>query len=157
MARQKRTWVLVLLVVAICSAAAIVWMVRQHDNQHLASSEDCAVVAQLAREWTATAAADNDSVASDAPLPVGDRWMVMSDKARAAADSVSTPELKRDLNHWAQGFALFAQLDRDSSTQPPQGHPDELTNASEAGRLIYNTADRLRGACPNAWPSQDGG
>ena len=142
-------------VLVFYGVAAAIWIVR-NTTDAAAPPDDCAIVEQLAREWSVRAAATNVAADSDErdPSYVFDRWSVMSDKARAGADSVSTPALKQDLNKWAEGFALFAQLQRDATGQPAHesGKPGRQPDLDQAGDLIYNTAADLQEACPKGWP-----
>lgn len=44
------------------------------------------------------------------PLTEADGTPALSEKARTAAQSVSDPAIRDDLNSWAAGFALLAQI-----------------------------------------------
>ncbi|QUR66005.1 hypothetical protein [Mycobacterium spongiae] len=153
----RRPWLFVLIatVFVVCGAAATVVIVRQNTDTN-PPAEDCAIVERLAQDWKVRAAANTATTGSEErdPSSVFHRWSVMSDKARAGADAVSTPALRQDLNKWADGFALFAQLQRDAIQQPFEvgWQPGELADLNEAGDLIYDTANDLRQMCPNGWP-----
>ncbi|MGV0834027.1 hypothetical protein [Mycolicibacterium thermoresistibile] len=129
-------------------AAVSLWWLHQDANT-TESAEDCAVVEGLAREW-----AEVEKAAQRGDTPVG--WSVMSDKATAAAESVSAPTIKGYLMAWADGFNLLAQIQSDEADAPIQGglSSDEFERIRAAGDLIYVTADDLHDACPNAWVPQ---
>ncbi len=78
-----------------------------------------------------------------------------SAKVRAAAQSVSDPAIKEDLDSWADGFALLGQVIRDDAQRSsPKGPTGEAERIHQAGDLIYLTADKLRAVCPDAFPGR---
>lgn len=132
------------------------WAVRHHRAPSAASADDCAVVAQLARLWRADSENSMDALArDDNSLTGADGTAALSEKARAAAQSVSDPAIKHDLNSWADGFALLGQVIRgDVQQSAPEDPSRESERIHQAGDLIYLTADKLRATCPNAFPAR---
>lgn len=132
------------------------WAVRhQHHSSSAASAEDCRVVAQLAQLWRADSARSMDSLASDDsdPPAEADGTAALSEKVRSAAQSVTDPAIKQNLASWADGFALLAQIIRsDAQRSTPTEPTAESERISQAGDRIYLTADKLRTACPEAFP-----
>lgn len=156
---RYRAWTLrtTALVAVACVTLGLVWAFRHHRASPAASADDCAVVAQLARLWRADSENSMDALARDDnnPLAESDGTAALSEKVRAAAQSVSDPAITDDLNSWADGFALLAQIIRGdaqrSSPEDPSGESDRI---HQAGDQIYLTADKLRAACPDAFPAR---
>lgn len=149
-------WTLVTtaFVAVACVTFAGVWAFRHHRASPAASVDDCAVVAQLAQLWRADSENSVDALAqgNNNPLTEADGTAALSDKARAAAQSVSDPAIKDDLNSWADGFALLAQIIQgDAPESSPQDSSGEAERIQKAGGQIYLTADKLRTACPAAF------
>ncbi|WP_421841278.1 hypothetical protein [Mycobacterium sp.] len=116
--RKTWLWVSTALVLVVCGGAAAIWIVKS--NTHTAtdavgSADDCAIVAQLGREWMEMVPSINNELSTGPGehsdiVAIADRESAMGDKLRAAADSVSTPAVKEQLNKWADGTGLGAQL-----------------------------------------------
>ncbi|WP_131809631.1 hypothetical protein [Mycolicibacter sinensis] len=145
------------LVAVACLAAGVAWAVRHHRTSPVASADDCAVVAQLAQLWRADSEHSMDALARDENIPLAeaDGTVALSAKVRAAAQSVSDPAIKEDLDSWADGFALLGQVIRDDAQRSsPKGPTGEAERIHQAGDLIYLTADKLRAVCPDAFPGR---
>lgn len=143
MTRKGWLWVLGAVVLIVAAAVAIVVAMQDDDDSATASAGDCQVVGELVREWKSVAQQDQTG---------GEHNDQFAGKVRAAADSVTTPTLKEDLNTWADGFALLADVQRrDAGSSATQ---DDPAKTAQAGDAIYGTADRLRQACPDTWPTQ---
>ena len=122
-----------------------------------AGVDDCAVVAQLAQLWRADSEKAMGALTRDDnnPLAESDGTAALSEKVRAAAQSASDPAITDDLNSWADGFALLAQIIQgDAQESSPQHPPGEAERIQKAGVQIYLTADKLRAACPDAFPAR---
>ncbi|MEB3051055.1 hypothetical protein KV112_15120 [Mycolicibacter sp. MYC123] len=148
-----RWWVAGTTALVVVSAAIFCWVLagRHHDP----SADDCTVVAQVAQLWQADSARSMDALAHDSGEPHTDADSVksLSQKASAAAQSVVDPVIRRNLDDWAQGFGLLAQIIHDGGqSSSPAGPPGESDRIQEAGDLIYLTADKLRASCPDAFP-----
>lgn len=156
---RYRAWTLATtaLVAVACVTLGMAWAVRHHRSPSAASADDCAVVAQLAQLWRADSESSINVLAQgdNDPLTEADGTAALSEKARAAAQSVSDPAIRDDLNSWADGFALLAQIiggdGRQSAPEDPSGESERI---HQAGDLIYLTADKLRATCPNAFPAR---
>lgn len=153
---RYRAWTLATtgLVAVACVTLGMAWAVRQHRASPAASADDCAVVAQLARLWRVDSENSMDALARDDndPLAEVDGTAALSEKARAAAQSVSDPVIRDDLNSWADGFALLAQIIQgDARESSLQDSPEEAERIQNAGDQIFLTADKLRAACPEAF------
>ena len=154
---RYRAWALVTtaLVAVACVTFAGVWAFRHHRASPAASADDCSVVAQLAQVWRADSENSMDVLAQgdNNPLTEADGTAALSEKARAAAQSVSDTAIRDDLNSWADGFALLAQIIQgDAQESSPQDSSGEAERIQKAGDQIYLTADKLRAACPEAFP-----
>ncbi|OBH14773.1 hypothetical protein A5694_11670 [Mycolicibacter sinensis] len=115
------------------------------------------MVAQLAQLWRADSEHSMDALARDENIPLAeaDGTVALSAKVRAAAQSVSDPAIKEDLDSWADGFALLGQVIRDDAQRSsPKGPTGEAERIHQAGDLIYLTADKLRAVCPDAFPGR---
>lgn len=104
--------------------------------------KDCTVIDELARDWMGPPGPDETDV---------QRSERLADKARDTADSVSDATLKADLNRWADGFSLLAESQRLAGDTAA---PDATSLGAAANTTITSTADQLRQACPEGWPSQ---
>ncbi|MDD7812151.1 hypothetical protein PP713_06185 [Mycobacterium sp. CSUR Q5927] len=136
---------------------AVVSVIQHHRPRPAVSTDDCAVVAQLAQLWRADSEKSMDALARDDnnPLAEADGTAALSEKARTAAQSASGPMIKDNLKRWAEGFALLAQIIRgDAPRSTPEDPSAESERIAQAGDLIYSTADKLRAACPDAFPSR---
>lgn len=134
MNRLDRKRLLALVAVVVCLAtvtALVIW-----NRESVASESDCQVVAELAREWSESAAQDQAGGGPAAEL---------ARKVRDATRAVDDPKLKDTLNTWADGFDTFAEALRTNADSDPR--------LVEAADLIYGTADELRQACPEAFPA----
>jgi hypothetical protein len=153
--RKRFAWALIAAVVIVCGGAATVWLMP--DNSRTAASEnDCAVVEKLGREWITMAASVQAAVETGPGehsdiLAVADRESAMSDKLRAAANSVSAPAFKDNFNKWADGAALTAQLERDAISRPVQIElpPDAQANMRNAAIMTDEASGALLQACPD--------
>ena len=142
MTRKRWLWVLIAAALIVGAVISAVVVMRADDNA-TESDADCQVVGELAREWKAMAQQDQTGGKSN------DQF---AGEVRAAADSVSTPALEEKLNTWADGFALLADVQR-ADSNASSATPDVGAKVARAGDTIYGTADRLRQACPDNWPS----
>ncbi len=167
----RHRWVTALAaaVLIVCGVAATVWIMHYTDES-TAAPEDCAIVAEVFSQWQEVDAAEeplygwaNDPPGTVRPDPPEidnesqagiDRYLTLSANTRKAADAVSTPALKEDINKWAEGFALVAQL-RGNETNPnsvAEWSPEELAPYDQVGTLLYDTVPAMRQLCPDALP-----
>lgn len=157
--RKAWLWVSTALVLVVSGGAATVWIVK--NNTHTAadavgSPDDCAIVARLAREWMVMVPSITNEVLNGPGehsdiVAIADRESAMGDKLRAAADSVSAPAVKEQLNKWADGIALSARLERESANRPPgtPPPPDYHDNSLRAAVLPYEATGALMKMCPD--------
>ena len=155
MPRKQLLRVLPAVVLIACGVAATVWVV-QHKASAAALRNDCGVVEDLGRQWLAMVGSVNTALESGPGNPsdlvaVANRESQMSDKLRAAADSISTPSVKNDVSKWADGAALTAQIQRDSVNRPlqQQPSPNEDADSQRSAVMVYQATSDLRRACPN--------
>ncbi|WP_082966339.1 hypothetical protein [Mycolicibacter sinensis] len=156
--RYRRSAAITTAFVAVAGVIlGMAWVVRHHRASPAASADDCAVVAQLAQLWRADSESSMDALArgDNNPSAKADGTVALNEKARAAAQSVSDPAVRDDLSSWADGFGLLAQIIRgDAQQSVPEAPSRESERIHRAGDLIYLTADKLRAACPNAFPAR---
>jgi hypothetical protein len=153
--RKRFAWALIAAVVIVCGGAAAVWIIPDN-SRTVTSGNDCAVVERLGQEWITMAASVNAAVETGPGehsdiLALADRESAMSDKLRAAANSVSAPEFKDNFNKWADGAALTAQLERDAVSRPIQIElpPDTQENMRNAAVMTDEASGALLQACPD--------
>ncbi|GJF08894.1 hypothetical protein NGTWS0302_26000 [Mycolicibacterium cyprinidarum] len=140
---NRTRWKLLgLCLILLCGVVLAVFVWRDHEPS-AASASDCGVVAELAREFVAMNGQDQTG---------GDTSASFAVKIRAAAESVSEPQLKSDLDRWADGFADLADIQRRDADHPPST-PGGNEHVTRAGDTIYGTADELQRWCPQAWPT----
>lgn len=152
-ATRFRWWAAATTALVVVSGAIFCWVLAARHRHP--SADDCTVVAQVAQLWQADSARSMDALAHDSGEPRTDADSVksLSQKAGAAAQSVVDPVIRRNLDDWAQGFGLLAQIIHDGGqSSSPAGPPGESDRIQEAGDLIYLTADKLRASCPDAFP-----
>lgn len=152
--RRRRLWVALAAVVVVAAGGLIRWAT---DGGESASSADCAVVEDVARQWNTNAATVRDTLLNGAGRPedyrsVADRQQQMADTMRGAVDSVDTPDIKTDLRRWADGASELAVLQRTAA-----GEAGEQTRPSDAhfervARTMNDAAVSLGHQCP-AMPS----
>ena len=131
------------LIALICCAAFPVTTTSCGGESGSASSTDCDVVAGLVPEF----------LAMDGRDAVGGLVTArFADRVRAAAQSVSGSQVRDELNTWADGFGLLADLQRRGATAPA-GVIEDRNRVLEAGDAIYGTAAALRRTCPDDWPA----
>jgi hypothetical protein len=149
-------WVgIVALVVA--AAAATVWTTRV--NRRAASHDDCGVVEQLGPKWNkmqqSVAALESGAGETSDLLAVADAESAMATDIRAAQVSVSAPDIKTQLDSWAEGTALTAKGQRAAATSPPANSPAPSpapgvdNDSMRATTLVYNATTALKKACPH--------
>ena len=126
----------------MCCAALSVTTMSCGDDSLPATSTDCDVVAGLVTEFLAM---DGRDAAG------GHVTARFAERVRAAAQLVSGSQVRDELNTWADGFGLLADLQRRGATAPAAGSDDRQVR--EAGNAIYGTADALRRTCADAWPA----
>lgn len=147
---QKRLiWAFAGVLLVVCVATAT-WIVVQHNESH----NDCAVVEKLGRDWVAMSqsvtALENGSGERQDLIAIADKESSMSDNIRAAAGSVSNPALKDQLTKWAQGTALLANSQRNSTNFPaPSGRsPGQDADYYNAAVTTHEATEALVKACP---------
>ncbi len=146
-----------------CGVTASVWIV-QHNSQTIAATpEDCAIVEKVGHDWQGTMTSIEAEILTDPGergdwLAIADRESAMGDKLRTAADSVSTPAVKEELNKWADSMALAVQLQRDSVNQAPgfASPPSDEATFIDASKTMYEAAVVLNEACPGMLPPLEG-
>ena len=167
-----KKWVLAAAIsTVLCLAAIAVFTVMRKNAEPAASSEDCVRVTEIASELRDISSKENaeyspwltakpgTKIADTAkinPKKQIDRYLLISKKARIAAASIRTPELKKNLDKWADGFELFAQIQQapHANSSRIDKRPEELEKIYKIGDLIYTTANELHEACPVGWPLQ---
>ncbi|MCH9729625.1 MAG: hypothetical protein K0U84_08125 [Actinomycetia bacterium] len=163
--RQWRVWALLAAVLVVGVAAATVWIVQRNSQTVASSPEDCAIVTNVAQQWYDLMQPVNEEIHSpDGPsgersdvLALADGESAMSDELRAAADSVSTPAIKKELNKWADGVAQLAQIQRDAAGPAPgAGSPIDDAAFMDASRTYYEAAGALMESCPGMLPPLEG-
>ncbi|WP_250150359.1 hypothetical protein [Mycolicibacter acidiphilus] len=140
---------MVVLVLAAAVAAGVVWVT--HDST-TPLEKDCATVRDLGGQlhelgvWMTARFDDNtDDDLSD----VVERQSALDGRLRAAAEAVSTPELRKPLRVWADALALDAKLQREaneSTASDPQ--PQWVREAQEANLLSDDAIAALDQQCP---------
>lgn len=146
---RRRRWLLLLAVVIIGAVIATIWTLRS--THHASPQNDCAAVEPLGPQWTAMqqSIAKLGNGPGDTPdlLKIAEQESAMSDRIRAAASSVSAPDLKDQLTKWADGAALSAKAQRDAATAatPAGGDADTM----RAAQLTFDATAALRKTCPN--------
>jgi len=151
--RKYLRWALTAVLLVIGGAAVAVLMMRSNVETS-ASGNDCDVVERLGREWITTVQSVKASVEAGERsdlLAAADREQAMSEKLRAAANSVSTPGFKEQFNKWADGAALSAQIQRGSIDR---SHKEELpadlqAQMHQAAVMTDEASGALLAACPN--------
>lgn len=146
------------VLVAIAVAAAGALWAHYARPRGVPPQDDCPAVAGLARDWIAMQQATTDPNSPGdrtALLALADRESAMADKIRAAKDSVSAQPIKDELEQWAQGAALSAQIQRDEANAPtdqPATAPEPATRVADmrrAAQLIAAATTALHKACPS--------
>ncbi len=161
--RKTWLWASAATVLVAVGVATTVWIVQHNSQPATASAEDCAIVKVVAQDWQQMTLSNNNELRTGDGgrsdwLAIADRQSTMSDTLRAAADSVSTPTIKEELNKWADGTALAAQLQRDSANWPPGFEPPPNDEAAfiDASTTMYDAAGALKETCPGILPPLEG-
>jgi hypothetical protein len=150
-ARKRSLWALTCVAVVILCGAAAFWAVRHQDRP--VASDDCAVVEQLGQQWNAMVASinaqENGPGERSDLAAIADTRSAMSQKISDAADHEASPALRDSLRKWAEGSALAATAQRDSTSDSPAttAHADQ--EFSRAAVEVYQATSALRQACPN--------
>ncbi|ORB50530.1 hypothetical protein BST42_20250 [Mycolicibacterium rhodesiae] len=136
-----------LAVVIIGAVIATFWTLRStHHTQN-----DCAAIEPLGPQWSAMqqSIAKLGSGPGDTSdlLKIAEQESAMSDKIRAAASSVTAPDLEDQLSKWADGAALSAKAQRDAATAPAPAGGDADT--MRAAQLTFDATAALGKSCPN--------
>ncbi len=146
-------WVGIVALV-IAAAAAAVWTTQV--NQRPASHDDCGVVEQLGPKWNkmqqSVAALESGPGETSDLLAVADAESAMANDIRAA--QVSAPDIKTQLDNWADGTALTAKGQRAAATPSanspsPSPAPGVDNDSMRATTLVYNATTALKKACPH--------
>ncbi|MGB0971685.1 MAG: hypothetical protein ACPGVG_12090 [Mycobacterium sp.] len=160
--RQWPVWALLAAVLVAGVAAVTVWIV-QRDSQTVAGSpEECAIVTNMAQQWYDLVNPLVEEIHSPNGmsgersdlLALADRESAMRDELRAAADSVSTPAIKKELNKWADGVAQLAQIQRDAAGPAPGAGSIDDAALMDANRTVFEAAGALNESCPGMLPPQ---
>lgn len=149
-ARLRSLWLAIAVVVAISGAAVVLWTKTNSD-----SGTDCAVVEDIARQWNTTSASITDILLNGAGQPadyrtIADRQTEMAEKLRGAADSVASPDIKEQLNDWADGATDYAALQRGVAERAP-GTPvpsQSDTDFERVAKSMIDAAGELGKICP---------
>ena len=149
--RRMLLWVGIVALV-IAAAAAAVWTTRV--NRRAASHDDCGVVEQLGPKWNkmqqSVAALESGAGETSDLAAVADAESAMGSDIRAAQASVSAPDIKTQLDNWAEGTALSAKGQRAAATPPaPSPTPGVDNDSMRATTLVYNATTALKKACPH--------
>jgi hypothetical protein len=160
--RNRWLWAVAAVVLAVCGVTASVWLAR-YDAPATASPDDCALVEELGQEWLALVPSINSALETGPGersdlLAIADRESAVSDKLRAAANSVATPALKDNLNKWAEGAALLSRIQRDSANRASGLEPQSADGATfvKGSVMIHEATAALLKVCPNMPPPQGG-
>lgn len=149
---QRRVLMLVgVAALVVAAAVATVWITRSHTT---APQNDCGVVEQLGPKWNkmqqSVAALESGAGETSDLLAVADAESAMAKDIRAAQASVSAPDIKTQLDNWAEGTALTAKGQRAAATPPPATSPASGVDSDSmrATTLVYNATTGLKKACP---------
>lgn len=153
---RRLAWALTAVLLIVCGIGAAVWMTRDTSKPN-AAGDDCTVVKKLVEQWV-TMSESVKSALETGPgerrdmLAAADRESAMSEKLRAAADSVSSPAFKEHFNKWAKGAALTAEIQRESVNRPFQVEtpPDLQFKMRNAAVMTDEASGSLIQACPEA-------
>lgn len=143
--------------VAIVVAATVVWATR--DSEPSTDGDDCALVEDVARQWSATQAEVQrilEQGAIDANQTAAQRQSAIGETLRRAADSASSGDIADQLDRWAAGAEKFAQIERDAGNRPP-GAPapaDADSGYLSAATESNNASIALGKLCPGMPPLQ---
>lgn len=151
---RRWLWIALAVVVVVAAGGLTQWAIA---GSRSASSADCAVVEDVARQWNTNAAAVRDTLLNGGGRPedyraVAARHQQMADSLRDAVDSVDAPDIKNNLRRWADGASELAALQTAAA-----GESDGRTRPSDAdfervARSMNDAADSLGEQCP-AMPS----
>lgn len=75
-----------------------------------------------------------------------ERWTALGDKSRQAEGLVSSPDAKKNLSAWADGFAEFADIARNSRNVPEDAR---FKRYVEVVNKVARATDALQAACPD--------
>lgn len=160
--RKRVVWIVAVAALLIAAAATVLLVTRDTASRDT-SDNNCAVVENVAREWVSLQHSVESSVESGAGeggdlRSAADQESAMSDKLRAAANSVSSPAVRDQLTKWSEGVALTAQIQRGSVDRPLQVSPppDLQAQIQRAAVLTGQATDALLKSCPNARASLQG-
>lgn len=149
-------WVVLAVVVVIAAAGLARWAIA---GSRPASSADCAVVEDVARQWNANAAAVRDTLLNGGGRPedyraVADRQQQMADSLRDVVDSVDAPDIHNDLRNWADGASELAALQTAAAEGSDGRARPSDADFERVARSINEAAESLGGRCP-AMPSAE--
>lgn len=154
--RRMLLWVGIVALVIAAAVAATIWTTRV--NQRAAPLDDCGIVEQLGPKWNkmqqSVAALESGAGETKDLLAVADAESAVANDIRAAQVSVSAPDIKTQLDNWAEGTALTAKGQRASaapSANPPASlpAPGVDNDSMRAATLVYNATTALKKACPH--------
>lgn len=146
--RARRIWIAsIAAVVAAAAVLVAVWLVAEPESPE--KEADCVTVAETARRWQAAVAALTPNQGATGPSDeyVDEQYAQMAMVVQTAADSVTTPEIKKHLTDWAAAADQLAmsRLDVAGSAEPPET-PEEML---EVFTPINDAASALGELCPN--------
>lgn len=143
-ARRRWVWSLAVVIAAVAFVAI-------RSTHHAVPPDDCSVVEPLGPQWNAMqqSIAKLGNGPADTPdlVKIAEQESAMSDKIRAAASSVTAPDLREQLSKWADGTASSAKAQRDAVAAPATAGGDADT--VRAAQLTYDATTVLRRACPD--------
>lgn len=148
--RRRWLWVLTAAILVASGGAATVW--NTHDGA-TPLEKDCAAVEDLGRqsqELTTWMNTGLDDGTLDDPGEIVERESTLGDKLRAAAGSVTTPEMKKPLATWADAMGLNAQLQREANKMSAEGYPPRewVANVHKYNTMTDEALDALNQQCP---------
>ncbi|MBX5487761.1 hypothetical protein MHAS_01135 [Mycolicibacterium hassiacum DSM 44199] len=134
-----RAGIATVLIVELVAAVLVVIRAAQQSP----SEADCRVVSGVFREWASVGPDGEDR---------GEVIGAFAERTRAAADSVSSSSVRDDLNSWAEGAGLLAEIRRG----PDGAMDDNDPTLARALGLVVGAADELLQACPESYRVEAG-
>ncbi|CAN3129985.1 hypothetical protein ACNUDN_18830 [Mycobacterium sp. smrl_JER01] len=146
--RHRRwRWAALTLAVIVIAAGGLAWWAIDGDGS--ASSADCDVAADTVIRWQAAVAdlAPVQGATGPSDEVVDEQYLQMATMVQAAADSVTTPDIKQRLTDWAAAADRLATSHRDvpGGAEPAQT-PEQM---DEVFTPINDAVGALDELCPD--------
>jgi hypothetical protein len=146
-AQARWRWIAAVAAVVVAAVLVAVWLLVERPTAE--EQADCAVVADVARQWQATVDSLTSARGEVGPSRqlVDDQYTQMAAMVGTAADSVTTPEIKQHLSEWATAAHRLAMSQRgDPGVPTPPKAPEEVLAVFTP---IDDAAGALAEVCPN--------